>query len=230
MASPSIRIDIAFPDVERLKQEFAKLRPALARKHMGAAITRTLKPALMALRTTTPKGPTGNLKRAIASKVTKYQSGNIVGLVGYRRTGTGKTQSTKGKRKLGNDRAFHQHFVEFGTNDRRTKGPIASSYKNLGPFRIKPIATSGKFKGVARVQTTPSYPRAFFKRAPRGQGVYLGSMPIGGTRGQPPVRTAFERALPEMKASMPENMAISLNNALKDIADKFPRKPTETKS
>jgi hypothetical protein len=224
MASPSIRIDIAFPDVERLKQEFAKLRPALARKHMGAAITRTLKPALMALRTTTPKGPTGNLKRAIASKVTKYQSGNIVGLVGYRRTGTGKTQSTKGKRKLGNDRAFHQHFVEFGTKRRTTKGAFASSFKTLGPFQIK------KSRSAVSIRTAPAYPKAFFKRAPRGQGVDLGSMPIGGTRGQPPVRTAFERALPEMKASMPENMAISLNNALKDIADKFPRKPTETKS
>jgi hypothetical protein len=49
-------------------------------------------------------------------------------------------------------------------------------------------------------------------------------MPIGGKLGQPPVKTAYQRSLPEMRAQMPINMTLALNNALKDLADKFPRK------
>lgn len=216
---------VAFPELDNLKRAFTNFRPSLARKHLGAAIRRSLKPGLSALRSTTPRGPTGNLRRAIASKVKTYKGGNAVGLVGFTAAGSGRVKASGGTVKKGKDRAFHMGFLEFGTRDRRTKGPIASSFKRLGPFVIRPVAKRGKFKGVARVVTSPAFPKAFFKRAPRGQTVYLSSMPIGGSTGQPPVRTAFQRALPEMRALLPVEMTKSVNAALRDLADRFPRKP-----
>ena len=224
MPKAQVAMQVSFPELDRLKAAFKDLRPSLARKYMGSAIRKSIKPGVAALRKTTPRGPTGNLRRAITSKVKTYRSGNAVGLVGYTAAGSGKTQSTTGTIKKGKDRAYHMGFLEFGTKDRRTKGPIASSFNRLGPFTIKPVAKRGQFAGVARIRTTPGYPRAFFKRAPRGQGVFLGSMPIGGSEGQPPVKTAYQQSLPEMRAQMPINMTLALNNALKDIADKFPRK------
>jgi len=64
---PTMKVE--FPELSKLMREFDALRPALARKHMGAAIRRCLAPGLAALRSTTPRGPTGNLRRAIDSKV-----------------------------------------------------------------------------------------------------------------------------------------------------------------
>jgi hypothetical protein len=224
MAKPNVAMEVSFPELLRLKKAFENFRPSLARKHLGAAIRRSLAPGVSALKSTTPKGPTGNLRRAIASKVKTYRTGNAVGLVGYTAAGSGKSKSAGGTVKKGKDRAYHMGFLEFGTKDRRTKGPIASSFKRLGPFTIKPVAKRGQFAGVARIRTSPAYPKAFFKRAPKGQGVFLSSMPIGGSSGQPPVRTAYQRALPEIRALLPIQMTNSLQKAMKDLADQFPRK------
>ena len=226
MAKAQVAMQVSFPELDRLKAAFKDLRPSLARKYMGSAIRKSIKPGVAALRKTAPRGPTGNLRRAITSKVKTYRSGNAVGLVGYTAASGGKSSvyAGTGTVRKGPNLGYHMGFLEFGTKDRRTKGPIASSYKRLGPFTIKPVAKRGQFAGVARIRTTPGYPRAFFKRAPRGQGVFLGSMPIGGSEGQPPVKTAYQQSLPEMRAQMPINMTLALNNALKDIANKFPRK------
>ena len=271
---PTMKVE--FPELARLMREFDQLKPSIARKHMGAAVRKCLKPGLDALRSTTPRGPTGNLRRAIDSKISKYRSGNVVGLVGYRKAGTGKAVPTKGSIQKGRDRAYHQKFLEYGTKDRYTKGSIASSYRRLGPFQITSaqarnarqgrrlvaqgqrlfargaradaadarrgvfgpgrggllrsqgsakIAKAGlKFGAAAAVKTSPAYPKAFFKRATKGQRVYLSSMPIGGSTGQPPVKTAYKIALPSMRALLPEEMAKALQKGFKDMADKFPPK------
>lgn len=273
---PTMKVE--FPELAKLMREFDQLRPALARKHMGAAIRRCLAPGIAALRSTTPRGPTGNLRRAIDSKISKYRSGNVVGLVGYRKAGTGKAVPTKGSIMKGRDRAYHQKFLEFGTRDRYTKGSIASSFKRLGPFTFRSATSNArnarqgrrltgqaqrlfargaradatdarrgvlgpgrggflrsqgsaklrmagmKFGQATRVRTSPAYPKAFFKRAAKGQRVFLSSMPIGGSTGQPPVKTAYKLALPSMRALLPEEMGKALQKAFKDMADKFPRK------
>lgn len=265
-----VDVKVDFPELDNLKRAFNNLRPSLAKKHMGAAIRRTLKPGITALRSTTPKGPTGNLRRAIASKVKTYANGGAVGLVGYTAAGSGKTKAAAaGTVRKGKNLGYHMGFLEFGTKDRHTKGPIASSFKRLGPFTLKSNArlakqgrrlvaqaqrlnlrayrqrfqdeasaaallrkasfgklsqAQAKFRQAAQVRTSPAYPKAFFKRAARGQRVYLSSMPVGGSSGQPPVRTAYERAVPEMRALMPVEMAKSVRAALRDLADKFPRK------
>ena len=117
-----IDVKVEFPELRELQQAFRQFRPGLARKHMGAAIRRSLKPGLTALRGNVTKGPTGNLARAITSKVKTYASGNAVGLVGFTAAGSGKAKSAGGGTvKKGKDRAFHAGFVEFGTKERVIK-------------------------------------------------------------------------------------------------------------
>lgn len=224
-----IEIKVEFPELRQLQKAFSQFRPSLARKHMGAAIRRSLGPGLTALKSKVTRGPTGNLARAVASKVKTYKSGNAVGLVGFVAAGSGKTKSAGGGSvQKGKDRAFHAGFLEFGTKERFIKtssrrggASIASSWRTLGQFKIAKIATRGKFAGAVRVRTTPKYPKAFFKKAARGQMLSVRSMPIGGKQGQPPVKTAYQQSLGSMRSQLSVEMTKSLNNALKDLAGPF---------
>lgn len=228
--SSGIDIKVEFPELRQLQQAFKGFAPSLARKHMGAAIRRSLKPGLTALRGNVKRGPTGNLSRSITSKVKTYRSGNAVGLVGFVAAGSGKAKSAAGGTvKKGKDRAFHAGFLEFGTKERKIKtssrrggASIASSFKTLGPFKIAKVAKRGKFAGVVRVNTSPKYPKAFFKKAPRGEMLSLREMPVGGSKGQPPVKTAYRESLPSMRALLATEMTRSLLNAQKDLAKDFP--------
>lgn len=230
--SGGVDIKVEFPELKQLQAAFRGFRPSLARKHMGAAIRRSLAPGLTALRGNVTRGPTGNLARSITSKVKTYRSGNAVGLVGFLAAGSGKNKSAGGGSvKKGKDRAFHAGFLEFGTKERVIKtssrrggSSIASSFKTLGSFRIAKIARRGKFAGVARVNTSPKYPKAFFMKAPRGQVLSLREMPVGGKKGQPPVKTAYRESLSSMRSALAVEMTKSLINAQKDLADKFPSK------
>jgi len=228
-----IDIKVDFPEIKQLRDAFRGFRPSLARKHMGAAIRRSLAPGLTALRGNVTKGPTGNLSRSITSKVKTYRNGNAVGLVGFVAAGSGKNKSAGGGSvKKGKDRAFHAGFLEFGTKERVIKtssrrggASIASSFKTLGPFKIAKVARRGKFAGVVRVNTSPKYPKAFFKKAPSGQLLSVREMPVGGKKGQPPVRTAYRESLSSMRSALAIEMTKSLINAQKDLADRFPVKP-----
>lgn len=227
-----IDVKVEFPELRELQKAFRQLRPSLARKHMGAAIRRSLKPGLTALKANVSKGPTGNLRRAVTSKVKTYVSGNAVGLVGFTAAGSGKAKSAGGGTvQKGKDRAFHAGFVEFGTKERIVKtssrrggASIASSYKSFGAFKIAKIAKRGKFAGAVRVNTSPKYPKAFFKKAPRGELLRIPAMPVGGKKGQPPVKTAYRESLGAMRSQLAIEMTNALLKAQKDLAANFPVK------
>ena len=227
-----IDMRIEFPELKKLQEAFRKFRPSLARKHMGAAIRRSLAPGLRALRGNVTKGPTGNLARAITSKVKTYTSGNAVGLVGFVAAGSNKAKSAGGGSvKKGKDRAYHAGFLEFGTKERiirtssrRSGASVASSFRTFGPFAIAKIAKRGKFAGAVRVNTKPKYPKAFFKKAPKGQLLSLREMPVGGTKGQPPVKAAYKESLMAMRQQLTIEMTKSLIAAQKDLAGDFPTK------
>jgi HK97 gp10 family phage protein len=216
-------VKVEFPEMHELRQKLRQFPSNLAAKHLGAALRKASKPGLTALRSevrANQKGPTGNLRRAIATKVKTYKkTGNAVALVGFTKAGTGKTAPTAGSVQKGKDRAFHAGFLEFGTKPRYTKKSIASSFKRLGPFKIKPIAKRGKFAGQARVQTTPKLPRAFFKRAPAGQRVFLGR-----TQPERPIATSFKKAAGSIRSELKAGMATAIEKAAKDLANSFPVK------
>lgn len=216
----------------------------LQAKHIGAALKETSKPAVKALRKATPKGPTGNLKRAIDVKVrryTKQENGWAICLVGYRAAGKTASKTAQGGRvRRGKDRGFHQGWLEFGTKNRQTKKKnIASSWNTLGPFSIgykvgrKKDKSTGKYRKTVRqmsyrqtqkIYTIPKSPKAFFKTARTGQKVQLGRVKIGGKKGKAPIRTAFRQALPQMQTKLPEEMRKSLAACTREAFARWKKK------
>lgn len=123
MAAPSVTL--TFPDINGLAGEFRRLPKSLAATTIGAAVKRALKPAEDKLKQLTPVGPTGNLKRGVATKTKRYtKTGTAVALVGYRKPPKGGSEPPKTGRKRrnkANNKTQHQFMVEYGTGRRVTK-------------------------------------------------------------------------------------------------------------
>lgn len=124
------QIKIEGPDLYALRDEFKKLPKNIAARVIGAGLKRAAYPGEKALKQVTPKGPTGNLRRSVRTIVKRYpRDGAAVAVVGYIKAGTGASRSAGGGRvKKGADRAFHQFWMEFGTNDRLVTTPGDSPY------------------------------------------------------------------------------------------------------
>ena len=133
------------------------------------------------LRSLTPVGPTGNLLAAANGKVVEYpSSGNAVGIVGYNQAGKGRSRSAAGGRvRRGNDRAFHQWWLEDGTDERVVSKFSNTPYQRKGHTRrtksgtavsVRPHQVSGQnayiassFNRLGPFKTRPT------PRPPRGQ-------------------------------------------------------------
>jgi hypothetical protein len=63
---------LEFPDLPGLAEQFRQLPKSLASAAIGAGVKRALKPAEEELKRQTPVGPTGNLRRGIATKAKRY--------------------------------------------------------------------------------------------------------------------------------------------------------------
>jgi hypothetical protein len=227
-------LEPSFPELAQLKTAFRSLPGKLAAKYIGSALRRTLQPAEVRLKANVGKlnRVTGNLKRAIATKVKRYpKSGNAVALLGFVAAGSGKSaQFRGGSVRTGKDRAFHAGFLEFGTRERTIKGTsaragasVASSFKSRGQFKIAKTATRGPTAGFVTVRTTPAYPKAFFKKAGKGETLRTGSTSIGGPKlGVPPIKDAYQKSLGTMRSLLAQEMAKSLQNAIAELANPFP--------
>jgi len=111
-------------DLDDLIRAYAKLLGSLARKHLKAAIRRSIKPFTPALKAATPRGATGNLRRSVITVVkfgTKVSRGaneafrgTAIGIVGF---------SRKGKKK--NQKGDHSVLVEQGSKPRFRKTAVA---------------------------------------------------------------------------------------------------------
>jgi hypothetical protein len=224
-----VDVSVDFPELEQIKQAFSNLSPSLSSRYMGTALKKTLEPSRALLKTLTPRGPTGNLQRAIAPVVVRKYSagpksknpakspGAAVALLGYKkaprgRRGADDTDNTK--------KGSHAGFLEFGTKQRRTRGYIASSFRRSGPVRFKRFASSG------RISVTPKPPKGFVKAVKKGDTVDLGRFPIGGSTGLPPVRTAFQRSLGRIRSVLPLEMTKALQSALRDKFGPFGKRKT----
>jgi hypothetical protein len=163
MASPSpqagVNVTIDVPGLDEVRERFKQLPKALAARHMAAGLRRAVEKGgtLQALRTNTPRGPTGNLRRAIAVKSKTYIRGGYGGvgiaIVGY-----------KAGRKFNDPfddntlAGYHQGLLEFGTKERfrRTanrlrvstgKMPVGGSYKRP-PIRTAWEQTRGRVEAL----------------------------------------------------------------------------------
>ena len=206
--SGAIELSLEFPELTELRQQFRELPKNIAAKHLGAALRIAMKPAIVALKRATPKGPTGNLRKSVKFKSKLYKKdGNAVGLVGYEIGGGSK--------------GYHQGFLEFGTKERQTKGRFASSWKNNGGgFRI---INARRGRNAGKLVTQPKPPKAFFKSAKAGERVSLGKMPIGGRTKQPPVKSAFTQTRPQMVSLLRGELATRLEKALAEVKGRAAR-------
>lgn len=187
----AVSVEIPYYKVLLAELEKITTNKKLIAQSMGPAVRFASKPTYDALRANVSKvgTVTGNLKAAVAIKVKTYsKSGNAVGMVGYIRAGTG---TAKQKRK-GKSNAYHQHLVEFGTKERFVKGNIASAWKFMD-FEV--------YRGGGRTLTT-GYPRSFFKKGNPGSPLSVGSMPVGGRSGKPPLANAFEETKQQINSRL----------------------------
>lgn len=208
MAS-GIDIEAAFPDLPLLKESFKALPKNISAKYMAAALGKAIEPGLKALRRTTPRGPTGNLKRSIRKKTKRYvSSGAGVALVGYTAPPRKKAENLKR-----NEKGYHQGFLEFGTKKRTATKKSARGFVIASSYGRKQFSVTSGRGGKLR---TPK--NSFFKSAKKGENLDLGRMPVGGKLGKPPVKTAFESSLPQMRRLLPVEMTLALNRALRDKA------------
>jgi hypothetical protein len=201
---------VTFPELRKLRQELKDLPKSVRKKYMKAAMYAGAKVGAAKLKQITPRGPTGNLRRAVKAKATANY-----GLAGYEAKKGGK--------------GSHQGFLEFGTKQRKTKGRIASTFNSKtqgrgGRMQIV-IASRGKFAGKLRTKG-PGFPKSFFKSAPVGEKVDLKRMPIGGRLGKAPVKTAFEQSRGQIQTVLRQQAATAYDRATKDMARRLPPKGT----
>jgi hypothetical protein len=130
MARPAISFE--FPDIPGLADKFRALPASLASAALGTAVKKALQPAQEKLKQITPVGPTGNLKRGIATKAKRYpKTKTAVAIVGYRKPNSSKPPKSGTKRRNRQaDKTQHQLLVEYGSKQRFTK---AGAYRGIMP-------------------------------------------------------------------------------------------------
>jgi hypothetical protein len=136
MAVAGVKISWNSPDLDRLRKDLIALAdPRANAEVLKDALRKAIKPPLERLKQITPIGPTGNLRRAVSSKVKAYPNdGGAVGLVGYERAGKSKSASAQGGTvRAGKDRAFHQWWLEFGTKQRLVTKFSNKPYQRSSP-------------------------------------------------------------------------------------------------
>lgn len=158
---------LEFPDLPGLAEQFRQLPKSLASAAIGAAVKRALKPAQEALKRLTPVGPTGNLKRGIATKAKRYpKTGAAVAIVGYRKSGTGRPPKGK-RRNKASDKTQHQFLVEYGSKPRVTKsGANRGRMPAMHPIEQASRASESQVKALLESEMKLGYEKAL-KQLPR---------------------------------------------------------------
>ena len=160
---------LEFPDLPGLAEQFRQLPKSLAAAAIGAAVKRAMKPAEEELKRQTQVGPTGNLKRGIATKAKRYpKTGSAVAIVGYRKSGTGKPpkEGTK-RRNKASDKTQHQFLVEYGSKPRVTKGGAnRGRMPAMHPIEQASRAAESQVKALLESEMKLAYEKAV-KQLPR---------------------------------------------------------------
>lgn len=137
MAVAGIQISINTDEFRNFRDQLARFfPPRQATPIMAAAIRKAIQPTTQRLRAITPVGPTGNLRRAVTSKVVQYRNDGVaVGIVGYTRAGKQTFGSAAGGTvRAGKDRGFHQWWLEYGTDERKLlQSPKRRKYMRRSP-------------------------------------------------------------------------------------------------
>lgn len=168
-----IRVSADIPGLPKILDDFLQFGKYMSAKYMAAGLRKAVEQGgtLKVLRNLTPRGPTGNLKRAVGIKSKTYtKTGVGIVIVGYK--AGRKIFEPFDPTKLG----YHQGLVEFGTKKRYRRSKVT------------------------------------------GELVTTGQMPVGGSRGRPPVRTAWEMTRQAVESRVLAAMQEAFDNAARDLA------------
>jgi hypothetical protein len=149
---------IEMPQYAVLQRELAKLttdKKRIANK-MKTALNFAMKPAYEALLDNVADVGvvTGNLRRAVQKKSKAYKdSGNAVAMAGYVKAGSDKKVKSERIKKLGRDKAYHAHLVEYGTRPRKTRKGWNRGYMPVGGKSGKPPMTTAYMRTVNQVNS-----------------------------------------------------------------------------
>lgn len=177
-------LDVKFesPAINELAEQLAaRLGPGdraknIFNKHMLASIKQAMKPGVKLLKNETPRGPTGNLRRAVAQIARNYRKDRKwFGAVGYSASGQ-KSKIHKHGYRTGRNLGYHQGLVEFGTKDRKVP-------QRLGLYTWPIASAVGRFKDMkvrkkrdGSMYTSPKPPKGFFRAGVQGRDLVLPSM------------------------------------------------------
>lgn len=238
---------VGLRDVQnKLREAYSK--PETARI-LGEALRDVCFRVELRLREVTPEGPTGNLRRAIDSKVVEYPlDGNAVGLVGFRRAGRGRSQSAAGGTvRRGPDRAFHQYWLEEGTNDRVVDTLSRSPYLRKSHRRVTRSGTVTQVADHTVIRGQGGYIASSFKRlgpfefsrTERGTipqrvqtqpgypsaffkksktPIRIPPMPVGGSTGRPPLKTAWDNKRAEVSEVLTRRLSEALGSKWSELS------------
>ena len=179
-------------------------------KHMLTIMKKSQKYVLNNLKAKTPKGPTGNLKKSALTVARSYKKNRKwFTATGFSTQGKKNNPPKQaGKRRTGSFLGYHAGLVEFGTNNRKTKGSIASSY-NSQAFTIK---TTSRGKNKGRLRTSPGMPKGFFKRVEKG-----GSVDLGSVRGKGMIKYSAMAARESVLMYVNNEQATHITKAWKEL-------------
>lgn len=222
MAKYLAKTKVEFPEIKQIQRKLQeRFAPNVRAKFLGAALKKATKPGSDELKRQVRQNfnrVSGNLLRSVSSVVRRYpKTGNAVGLVGFEATGLKRIPG--GPVEKGKNRGYHAGRLIFGTERRRTDGPIASTYRTRGAFILKKRAKRGKFAGSTRVRTTPRYPKAFFKRAPSGE-----SVDVGRIYGNDVITKALRASSSQIRKVLREQMSDVVERAARYLESDFARK------
>lgn len=168
MARP-VGMTFDFPDFDGLAEKFRELPKSLASAAIGAGVKRAMKPAQEALKRVVPVGPTGNLRRGIATKAKRYpKSGAAVAVVGFRKPNSkGPPRDGVKRRNKASDKTQHQFLVEYGTRVRRTKtNANRGAMPARAPVQMAWRAAESQVTGLLTQEIKSAYEKAL-KQLPR---------------------------------------------------------------
>lgn len=219
--------------------ELKKLPADISLKRQGQALNKAAKPGMEALRAQVGQigQVTGNLAASVTKLTRKYTNNrqNLpvgVVVVGFRRptnskSQKGTTQAFAGGTVLkGPNRAFHSHFVEYGTQARR-----AGASRRFGRKRV---VLGGRLRTIVQREKQVTSPRAilssFGKRGPFAQGAggkgqypkdFIATGTVRGAPAQHPLQKAFNQSKGQMQSVLDTEMRKALTRALKDYQTRY---------
>ena len=199
-------LDVEMPSLEDLQAAFLALPESLAVKHLTPAVRSATAPAVAALRSKVREGATGKLKKSIAAKTKTYKDdATVVGMVGFK---IGQGRFTKG----GKSTPLNQVFQEFGTEERETLGPIASSY-NRKKFKVVRLHRFTPTMGKGQLHLQPVSKYNFYYRNWQG-----GTVKTGRVKPQNYLQEAWSTSDGAVKNELQRELFRRLAKAVKEFA------------